>query len=292
MKAPDFQYHAPASLQQALQLLATQENAKALAGGQSLMPMMNFRIAQPDHLVDLNEIGELAGVQQAADGFRIGAMTRQRDLLADPTLRRSLPILAEALTHVGHIQTRNRGTIGGSLCHADPAAELPTVCLALDATLTLQRLDGRRELPMRDWPLGYLFTTLEADELLTAVRLPQWPAGHGWSFVEFARRHGDFAIVSVAALLHLDAAQRVQRVAIAVGGYTDKPVRLEGAERLLLGQPRSSELFEQAADLGAQLEDPTSDAYVTSDYRRHLARVLVRRALRAAAERCGAGVKQ
>jgi carbon-monoxide dehydrogenase medium subunit len=219
-------------------------------------------------------------------------MTRQRDLLADATLRRKLPILAEALTHVGHIQTRNRGTIGGSLCHADPAAELPTVCLALDATLTLERVDGRRELPMREWPLGYLFTSMEADELLTAVHLPQWPAGHGWSFVEFARRHGDFAIVSVAALLQLDPARRVQRASIAIGGYTDKPVRLQAAEQLLVGQPLSEALFDQAAELAALLADPTSDAYVTGDYRRHLARVLVRRGLRAATERCGAGVKQ
>lgn len=292
MKAPNFQYHAPASLQQALQLLATQDNAKALAGGQSLMPMMNFRIAQPDHLVDLNGIRELAGIQQTADGFCIGAMTRQRDLLADATLRRHLPILAEALAHVGHIQTRNRGTIGGSLCHADPAAELPTVCLVLDATLRLEKVDHRRELPMRDWPLGYLFTLLEADELLTAVHVPQWPAGHGWSFVEFARRHGDFAIVSVAVLLHLDVSGRVQRAAIAIGGYTDRPVRLEGAEQLLVGQPLSDPLFEQAADLAADMDDPVSDAYVTGDYRRHLARVLVRRALRSAAERCGAGARQ
>lgn len=290
MKAANFQYHAPASLHQALQLLATQTNAKALAGGQSLMPMLNFRIAQPDHLVDLNGVGELTGVQVTDGGFRIGAMTRQCNVLTDPLLRQHVPIFAEALGHVGHVQTRNRGTIGGSLCHADPAAELPTVCLALDVRLTLERLDARREVAMREWPLGYLFTVLEADELLTSVHIPQWPAGHGWSFMEFARRHGDFAIVSVAALIHLDAARRVQRVAIAIGGYADKPMRLEEAEKLLLRQAVSEALIDEAAATAAELRDPVTDAYVTGDYRRHLARVLVRRALRTAFERCGAGV--
>lgn len=290
MKAANFHYHAPQSLQQALQALQAHQNAKALAGGQSLMPMMNFRIAQPDHLVDLNGVAGLAGIRVGSEGVDIGAMTRQCDVLASAPLQRTLPIVAEALGHVGHLQTRNRGTVGGSLCHADPAAEIPTVCLALDATLRVQSAVRPRDVAMRDWALGYLFTSIEADELLTAIHLPAWPAGHGWSFVEFARRHGDFAIVSVAALLALDTAGRAVRLAIAVGGYGDRPLRLPALEAALTGQRLDAPSIHAALGTAALVdEEPVADAYVSAEYRQHLARVLVRRALMTALARCRLG---
>jgi carbon-monoxide dehydrogenase medium subunit len=278
MKAIAFEYHAPRSRSEALALLAEQPDAKVLAGGQSLMPMMNFRIAQPSHLIDINDVADLAAIRADGAEFAIGAMTRQRDLLHSEQLREAVPLMVEALTHVGHLQTRNRGTIGGSLCHADPAAELPTVCTALDARLTVESSDGTREIAMADWALGYLVTSLEPHEMLTGIRLHTWPRGHGWAFTEFARRHGDFAIVSVAVLLAPGAGGRIARASIALGGCGDAPIRLHAAETLLEGQVGCEDLFHQAARCAIDLE-AGSDAYVSAEYRRHLAQVLVRRGL-------------
>jgi len=186
---------------------------------------------------------------------------------------------------VGHVQTRNRGTVGGSLCHADPAAELPTVCTALDATLTVRSANGERRVAMADWPLGYLTPSLTAEELLTEIRLPTWSPGHGWAFVEFARRHGDFAIVAVAAMLQADPQGRIERAAVALGGCCDRPVRLAAAERLLKGSAPSPEVLRQAAACASRIENVMSDAYVGADYRLHLAQVLVERALSQAVKR-------
>jgi aerobic carbon-monoxide dehydrogenase medium subunit len=288
MKAVAFEYHAPLSRSEALALLAEQPNAKVLAGGQSLMPMMNFRIAQPSHLIDINGVAELAGVRAAGGEVTIGAMTRQRELLHSVQLREAVPLMVEALEHVGHLQTRNRGTIGGSLCHADPAAELPTVCAALDASLTVESRDGTREIAMADWALGYLVTSLEPHEMLTGIRLRAWPHGHGWAFTEFARRHGDFAIVSVAVLLAPGANGRIARASIALGGCGDAPVRLRAAEALLEGQDGREDLFRQVAGHAADLE-AGSDAYVSAEYRQHLSQVLVRRALLTAYARMAQG---
>jgi len=290
MKPAAFEYHRPDRLADALALLADLPNPKALAGGQSLMPMMNYRVLQPDHLVDLNNVSELAGCTPDASGVRIGAMTRQCALKESPLVNRSLPLMAEALEHVGHLQTRNRGTLGGSLCHADPSAELPTVCTALDATLVVERRGSQRKTSIHDWAMGYLMPAIEAEELLTQIHIEPWPAGHGWSFVEFARRHGDFAIVGVAALLHLDAKGRIERIAIAIGGCADKPVRLTLAEERLAGGTPSEALFAEAGVLASRLENVLTDAYVQESYRRHLADVLVRRALGRAAERARQGV--
>lgn len=286
MKPAPFTYHAPRDTREALGLLASVPNARALAGGQSLVPMMNFRVATPEHLIDLNRIAALRGITRIADSYVIGAMTRQCDLEASDELHQTLPIVRAALQHVGHRQTRNRGTLGGSLCHLDPSAELATVATALDATLIAESSSGNRRIAIKDWSKGYLTNALAEGELLTAVELPVWPAGHGHAFIEYARRHGDFAIVAVAVLLTLDAHGAIDRAAIAVGGCAASPVRLSAVEAAVQGQKPSAELFKSAARSASNI-DALSDPFVTADYRKHLARVLTERALAAAAHSTG-----
>lgn len=284
MKPPPFAYHDPTTLEEALSLLGSLENARPLAGGQSLMPMLNMRFAQPDHIVDLNRIPELAGLRVEAGALVIGAMTRQRELEQSPDIARFCPLMVEALHHVGHRQTRNRGTIGGSLCHLDPAAELPVVAAALDAVLEVAGPRGRRQLPFAEFPAGYMTPAIEPDELLLALHVPVWPAGHGHAFVEFARRHGDFGIVSVAVLLQPDGAGRIARASIALGGVGPAPLRLAEAEAALQGAQPGPETFARAGAATRAL-DPMEDALVPAWYRRHLAGVLVQRALTKAQSR-------
>jgi carbon-monoxide dehydrogenase medium subunit len=211
-------------------------------------------------------------------------MTRQREVERSDVVRDTLPLLRDALAYVGHLQTRNRGTIGGSLCHLDPSAELVAAAIALDATLIAESSAGMRRIAAREWGQGYLTNALAAGEMLVAIEFPAWPQGHGHAFVEYARRDGDFAIVGVATLLAMDATGAISRAAIAIGGCTAAPQRLAEAERALLGQRPVAALFKDVARLGAAIE-ATSDPYVTADYRRHLARVLTERALDAAAAR-------
>ena len=194
MKPPPFRYHDPDDLAEALDLVATLDNAKLLAGGQSLMPMLNLRLAFPDDVVDLNRIESLSHVSETAAGISIGAMTRQRELERSDLLVRACPVMHEALAQVGHRQTRNRGTIGGSLCHLDPSAELPVVAAALDATIRVSRRGGSRSLPMSEFPAFYMTPAIEPDEIVTVIDFEPWPEGHGYAFVEFARRPGDFAV--------------------------------------------------------------------------------------------------
>lgn len=286
MKPAPFTYHAPRDTREALGLLASLPNARPLAGGQSLVPMMNFRVATPEHLIDLNRIDALRGVTRRDAAYVIGAMTRQCDLEASDELHATLPILRAALQHVGHRQTRNRGTLGGSLCHLDPSAELVTVATALDATLIAQSSSGARRIAIQDWSKGYLTNALADGEMLTHVELPLWPAGHGYAFVEYARRHGDFAIVAVAVLLTLDAQGAIGRAAIAVGGCAASPLRLGAVEAAVKSHKPAAELFKSAARLASNI-DALSDPFVTADYRKHLARVLTERALNAAARRVG-----
>lgn len=288
MKPAPFIYHDPRTKAEALSLLATRENARLLAGGQSLVPMLNFRLATPDHLIDLNCIGELAGIECRAGTLRIGAMARQSEIELSEAVRTALPLLKEALAHVGHCQTRNRGTIGGSLCHLDPAAELVTAAVAADATLVAERAAGARRISIHEWCQGYLTNALAEDEMLTAVELPAWPAAHSYSFVEYARRHGDFAIVAVAVLMALQRGGQIERVSISIGGCAYRPVRLADAEATLEGKHPSAALFKSAGRMAAQVE-AVSDPYVQADYRRHLARVLTERALTAAAGRARQG---
>jgi len=289
MKPAPFDYHAPRQLKEAAELLASLPNAKILAGGQSLVPMMNFRYVIVDHLVDLGAVDDLRGVAVAEGRLRIGAMTRQRDLELSPEIARHCPLLTEALTHVGHRQTRNRGTIGGSLAHADPAAELPAVCAAYDATVHLASVRGIRSVPFRDFSAGYMATVLHPDEMIAAIELPIWRLGHGHGFHEFARRHGDFALVGAAALLDVGAEGVVRRAALALFGVAPSPLRLTAAEATLTGKPLDSTLISTAA-AAAWLIEPISDIHASAEYRRHLAQVLSARALADAARRAGIDV--
>jgi carbon-monoxide dehydrogenase medium subunit len=287
MKPPPFSYHDPATLSQAVELLATLDNAKPLAGGQSLMPMLNMRFVLPDHVVDLNGIAELSGVRITESRVEIGAMTRQRDVEFSADIAQACPILIEALHHVGHRQTRNRGTIGGSICHLDPAAELPTLACALDATIDVIGPNGARQIAFADFPVGYMTPAIELNEIVTRVSFPLWPREAGHSFQEFARRHGDFAIVSAAAMLLVDPAGRISRAALALGGVTATPLRMHEVEAALMGQMATPETFRAASELCRKVE-AVGDVYVSASYRQHLAVVMAKRAFAQAFSRCGA----
>jgi carbon-monoxide dehydrogenase medium subunit len=288
MKPSAFAYHRPSSVAEAIELLSRLENARVLAGGQSLMPMLNMRLVAFDQLVDINKISELVGIELDQHSVRVRAMTRQAVLLDHAGLQQRDPILAEALEQVGHLPTRTRGTIGGSLAHMDPAAELMAVAAVHDATVRVQGPGGLRSVPIAEFPVDYLTPNIATGELLIDVAWSLWPARHGWSFLEFAHRHGDFAIVGVAVLLLLDLdCSLVERVAIALIGIDKGPVRLRAAEGLLTGSLATGSAWREAADVADQLE-PLSDAMASSPYRKRLARVLVRRALATAAERAGA----
>ena len=284
MKPAPFTYHRPAALEEALDLLARHPNARALAGGQSLMPMLALRLAAPDHLVDLNRIAALDHVRDEADAVAVGAMTRQRTIEFSEVVAKRLPLLAEAIRWVGHRQTRNRGTVGGSLCHLDPSAELPTVAMALDAMLEIRSARGARTIAMRDFPAGYMTPVLESDELLVGVRFPVWREPHGTAFIEYARRHGDFAVVSVAAQVALGADGRIARVSLTLGGVAMAPVRVAAAEAALTGALPDDDAIAAAAEAAAAI-DANQDIHAPAWYRQRLARTLTGRALRLALAR-------
>src|SRR5229473_3643653 len=206
MKPPPFEYYDPTTIADVVDLLGRLENAKLLAGGQSLMPMLNMRYVLPDHVVDLNRVEGLSYIREANGAIEIGAMTRQRELEFSDVVRARWPIMHEALLQVGHRQTRNRGTIGGSLCHLDPAAELVSLATGYDATVTVAGPNGERQIPFAEFPVAYMTPALEPTELLIGIRFPQWAPRHGYAFVEFSRRHGDFAITSAAVLIETEAA--------------------------------------------------------------------------------------
>lgn len=281
MKAPPFRYHRPQTRQELGALLASLENAKILAGGQSLMPMLNLRVLAPDHLIDINRVPELVGIRETVDGIEIGAMTRQADILSSPVVRARLPLLACALEHVGHLQTRARGTIGGSCCHLDPSAEQPAVCATLDAEFVAIGPNGRRVIAAADWFQGLLQSALDEQEFLECLRFKPWTKGHGYGFAEYARRHGDFAIAGATALLEVDGGGRITRAALLVFGVEPAPRRLDDAEAALIGQTTLDIAFEPIVNAARELE-AMEDAHVSADYRRHLAGVLIGRALRGA----------
>jgi aerobic carbon-monoxide dehydrogenase medium subunit len=284
MKPPLFSYHDPRAIGEVVELLARLENAKLLAGGQSLMPMLNMRFVLPDHLIDLNRVEGLSFIREADGALEIGGMTRQRDLEFSDLVRARCPLMAEAIALVGHRQTRNRGTLGGSLCHLDPSAELVSVAAALDATVTVAGPNGRREIAFADFPVAFMTPAIEPNELLTAVRFPVWPQGHGYAFIEFARRHGDFAIVSAAALLVEDGAGKIQRASVIIGGMGTVPIRARELEQALIGQAPDDKLLREACETCRKLE-ATDDVHAPASYRQHLAAVLSRRALERARSR-------
>ena len=273
-----FRYYDPRSLDEALDLIADQENVKLLAGGQSLMPMLNMRFALPDHVVDINGIEELAYIRETGSRIEIGAMTRQHDLETSVLLQQRCPLMIEALHQVGHRATRNRGTIGGSLCHLDPAAELPLAAAALDATIRVRSRQGERSISMADFPAFYMTPSIEPDEMVTSIAFEPWPAGHGHGFVEFARRHGDFAIVAAAALLEVAADGVVTRASVTLGGVGPAPLRCETAESALVGKRATTALFREVAEMGRAI-DAMDDVHASSMYRQHLAVELTHRAL-------------
>lgn len=285
MKPAPFRYFAPTTLDEALALLAEHGyDAKPLAGGQSLVPTMNFRLAQPAVLIDLNRISELFYVRPATTGgVQIGAMTRQRTIERDPLIRAQTPLLHMVMPHIAHAQIRNRGTIGGSLAHADPAAELPTVAVALDAQFRLQSHQGERWVSARDFYVSLFTTALEIDEMVVEIAVPPAQPQTGWSFHEVARRHGDYALVGVAAMLRLDETGRCADARIALLSVGDIPHLAERAASILAGEFPSTELFRAAADSVAGEIDPQHDIHASAAFRRHLARVLTQRALAEAA---------
>jgi carbon-monoxide dehydrogenase medium subunit len=286
MKSAPFIYHRPESQAELTACLALLDNVRILAGGQSLVPMLNMRYAQPDHVVDINRIADLSGIRTIGDDLEIGAMTRQVDIAASPEVTLHAPLLIEALSHVGHRQTRARGTIGGSLCHLDPAAELPSCALALDATLIVGSDEGDRKIAADKWFLGYMTPNLAPTEYLKAIRIANWAPRYGYAFMEFARRHGDFALASSICLLAADAEGRMSRATVVVSGLDVRPIRCVDVEARLVGEYPGEDLWRSAASALDGL-DVVGDAYGGADYRRHLARVLTKRALERAAGRLG-----
>src|ERR1700730_7662924 len=288
MKPPPFSYHDPKTVAETIELLGRLENAKLLAGGQSLMPMLNMRFVLPDHIIDLNLVQGLSYIREANGAIEIGAMTRQRDLEFSDVVRVRCPLMHEAIRQVGHRQTRNRGTVGGSLCHLDPAAELVSIAAAVDAKVAVTGKTGSRSIDFAAFPVAYMTPALALDELLTGVTFPCWPAGHGYAFVEFARRHGDFAIVSAAVLIEEDNNGKVTRASLTLGGMGPAAVRAHEVEQALIGEVIAEKRLHEICEPLRKL-DAIDDIHAPASYRQQLATVLSRRALLKAHERIGAG---
>ena len=285
MKPAAFDYVRPTSIADAVSSLAQADGeGKVLAGGQSLVPLLNFRLAAPRLLVDLNRLADLSYIRLTEDGIMIGAMTRTRTLERDPALRAAVPLISELTSWIGHVQIRNRGTVGGSIAHADPAAELPALSLALDGSLVVAGPNRTRTIPASEAYLGFLTTTLEEDEILTEVQLRRPPASTGWGFQEFAPRHGDFALAGAIALVTPGSDGAVADARLVAFGGPDAAVRATGAEQTLVGATLTEAVINQAAALAAReclQDDPRSDAA----YRQQITKAMVARALRDAAAR-------
>jgi carbon-monoxide dehydrogenase medium subunit len=277
MKPPLFSYHDPATLDEALALLGSCDNARILAGGQSLLPMLNFRYLQPDHLIDVNGIAALSGITVENGMLKIGAMTRQRDVEFSDIIASKMPLMKEAILQVGHRQTRNRGTVGGSLAHLDPAAELPLCACALGAIIHVASKSGTRDLAFPDYALGFMTNALEPDEMVTGASFPVWAQGHGSCFMEFARREGDFAIVAVAVLIEKKG-DEIFKASVAFGGMSATAIKADAVSALLIGEAPSEALYKAAAAEASKIE-AFDDVHAPGSYRQHLAGVLTKRAL-------------
>jgi carbon-monoxide dehydrogenase medium subunit len=280
MKLPAFEYACPATLAEAVALLASHDGeAKALAGGQSLMPMMAFRVAQPSLLVDLRKLSDLKGIRISDEGVRLGALVRWRDIQDDLRLMAAHPLLKAAIAHVAHYQIRNRGTVGGSIAHADPAAEMPGVAVTCEAEIAVAGKSGARTIKAADFFLGALTTALEPDEIITEVRLPHWPAGRRFGFQEFARRRGDFAMAGIALFYDTDEGGKAQNAHVGVIGVGDRPRRLAGAEAALNGRAIDEATIVKAGEAASAEVEPQDDIHASAAYRRALTGTLVERAL-------------
>ena len=292
MKPAPFKYYAPTSIPEVLDLLNEHGyDAKILAGGQSLVPMMNFRLVQPAVLVDINNIPELAEIQaDGGGGVKLGAMVRHSQAERDPIIKERSPLIHETMPNIATVQIRNRGTIGGSLSHADPSAELVVVSTALKAEFKIRSQAGERTVPAGEFFVGLLTTVMEPQELLVEISIPAFPPRSGWSLKEVARRPHDFALVGVAAVLTLDKKDRCQEARLVYLSAGDGPISAPEASGMLLGAEITPELIEAAAHKAAADEiDPGSDIHATADFRRHLANVLTRRALEEAYQRARKG---
>lgn len=284
MKPAPFKYAAPQSVADALALLRKYgEDGKILAGGQSLVPLLNMRLARPSVLIDLNRITALSYIKEGNGSVAVGAMTRQRTAELSLLVRSNLPLLAEALAYVGHPQIRNRGTVGGSLAHADPSAELPAVAVALDARLVIRGPRGTRTLRSEEFFIGYLTTALQPDELLVEVQFPSHPRA-GTVFLEVARRHGDYALVGVAALVTM-AGDTVRTARLTFTGVGPGPVRIAEAEAAVAEQRPTDRVLAEAGQIVSDRLDPESDVHASAEYRKQVAGVLTERALRLAVQR-------
>jgi carbon-monoxide dehydrogenase medium subunit len=285
MKLPPLEYTCPNSLSEAIALLASHDDAKAIAGGQSLMPMMAFRIATPTLLVDLRKLSELRGIKIATDGVRLGALVRWRDILDDQRLATAHPLLQAAVTHVAHYQIRNRGTVGGSIAHADPAAEMPGIVVTCDAEISVVGKSGQRKIAAGDFFIGTLTTTLEPDEIVTEIKLPAWPTGRRWGFQEFARRRGDFAMAAAGLFYDPDASGKASNAHVGIIGVGDLPLRLGEVEAVINGHVVDEATMARAAEVTSATVNAQQDIHASAAYRRSLAGTMVERALRDAAAR-------
>jgi aerobic carbon-monoxide dehydrogenase medium subunit len=283
MKLPAFEYASPATMEEAVALLASRfGNAKIISGGQSLVPMLAFRLAAPELLVDLKRLQGLSGIVIAEDGVRLGAKVRWCEIERDKRLKGVHPLLVEAVRHVAHYQIRNRGTVGGSLAHADPAAEMPGIAITCDAELIIIGPNGKRIDKASDFFKDALTTSLAPDEILIEIRLPPWPAGRRWAFLEFALRRGDFALAGVALHYHL-VGGKIADIHIGAIGVGDRPLRLHAVEAVLNGQKLDDVAIEDAAKTARESVDPPSDIHAPAEYRRALLGTLLARALRRSA---------
>lgn len=288
MKPAPFQYYAPSTVEEVLSLLSQHGyDAKVLAGGQSLVPTMNFRLAQPAVIIDLNRIPELSFVKpEDAGGLHMGAMARQREAEHNPLFAERAPLVYETMPHIAHPQIRNRGTFGGSIAHADPAAELPAVMSALGARFKVRKVSGERWVPVDEFFSGMFTTALAPEELLTEIIIPPLPSRSGWAFREIARRHGDYALVGVAVVVTMDDNNCCRQARIVFLSVGDGPVEAREAAKVLVGETPSEETIRVAAETAAGVDiDPGNDIHASATYRRHLAKVLTVQALMQAFER-------
>ncbi len=283
MKLPPFEYACPATVAEAVALLASHDEAKPLAGGQSLVPMLAFRIASPALLVDLRKLAELRHIKITDDGVTLGAMVRWRDILDDKRLAAAHPLLVAAVAHVAHYQIRNRGTVGGSLAHADPAAEMPGIAVTCEAKIAVLGKAGSRVIEAADFFHGALTTALKPDEIITEVRLPAWPAQRRFGFQEFARRRGDFAMAGAALFYDEDGAGKARDAHAGAIGVADRPLRLAAVEQVLNGHTIDEAVIAKAEAAASAAVDPADDIHASGAYRKALIGVMVERALRAAA---------
>jgi carbon-monoxide dehydrogenase medium subunit len=283
MKLPPFDYACPTTLPEAIALLASHDDAKPIAGGQSLVPMLAFRLAQPTLLVDLRKLADLRGIRISDAGVTLGAMVRWRDIEDDERLETAHPLLKAAISHVAHYQIRNRGTVGGSVAHADPAAEMPGIAITCDAEIAVVGKSGAHVIQAADFFQGALTTALTPDEIIVEIRLPAWPAGRRWGFQEFARRRGDFAMAAAAVFYDQDERGKARNAHVGVIGVGDRPLRLTAVENVLNGESIDEATIAKADAATSAAVDPQDDIHASAAYRRSLVGTMVERALKNAA---------